>query len=544
MKARGLPGSVRLGLVALICVAGALVRADDGKDDDAWKAAGGNINDTHATQAGRALDAPNVPALTVKWIFQAAGNITGTPAVVGDAVYVTDWGGKFHKVDRRTGRTLWSRSVSEYTGNPASFSRGSPAVSDDGSTVVIGDYGGSISPGVGASVMAVDTNTGALLWKTVLDPHPLAVITGSPVIAKDRIYIGVASQEEVQTVVDPTYVPTFRGQAAALDLKTGAIVWQFRTVPPGYTGGAVWPSTGAVDEKRQSLYIGVGNNYTVPPAVRDCIEAATTPEQALACRDPADLIDSVLALDLDDGHLKWKFQTRGSDTFVSLCVTEPARCPIPFDDFDFGAGPNLFTLKSDGSQQGGGDGPPREILGIGQKSGIYYALDPDLGRLLWATMVGPGGLFGGIEFGTAADGERVYVALSNSEHKPYQLQPSGEPHNSGSWAALDAKTGKILWQIKATGQDPRPGQTSFGALGLGSVSTANGVAYASANGGDFVALDGASGKILWTFPSGGTVLSGPAVVDDTLYWGTGYNKKGRGIPNNKLYSFFAPVRTN
>jgi polyvinyl alcohol dehydrogenase (cytochrome) len=282
--------------------------------------------------------------------------------------------------------------------------------------------------------------------------------------------------------------------------------------------------------------------------VQACIQAATTPEQELACRDPADLIDSVLSLDLDDGHLKWAFQTRGSDTFTALCVTQPATCPFPHDDFDFGAGPNLFKLKNDGRRDGddrrdgrngdGDDHGSRELLGIGQKSGIYYALNPDNGRLVWATLVGPGGLFGGIEWGTAADGERVYVALANSEHRPYQLQPTGQPHNSGSWAALDAKTGRILWQIPATGVDPRA--PTFGALALGSVSAANRVMYASGNGGDFVALDAVTGRILWTFPSGGTVISGPAIVHDTLYWGTGYDKRGRGIPNNKLYSFFVP----
>jgi len=536
MKALGLLASVCLSLAALLGVAGVSVGAEDGEGRDAWKSAGGNIHDTHATRASRALDPENVPALTVKWIFTAAGNITGTPAVDGDAIYVVDWGGKIHKVDRHTGSTLWSHSVSEYTGNPASFSRGSPAVG--GQAVVIGDQ-------VSATVIAVERSTGALLWKTVLDPHPLAVITGSPVIHKDRVYIGVSSQEEVTKAIQPTYVPTFRGQAAALDLKTGAIVWQFTTVPPGYTGGAVWASTEAVDPKRGSLYVGTGNNYTVPPDVRACIQAATTPVQELGCRDPADLIDSVLSLDLDDGHLKWAFQSRGSDTFTALCVLQPATCPFPHDDFDFGAGPNLFKLKSGDRDRDGPNGrddddrDSRQILGIGQKSGVYYAIDPDSGRLIWATLVGPGGLFGGIEWGTAADGERVYVALSNSEHQPYVLQPSGTPHNSGSWGALDAKTGKILWQTPATGRDPRaPG---FGALALGSVSAANRVMYASANGGDFVALDALSGRILWTYPSGGTVISGPAIVNDTLYWGTGYDKRGRGIANNKLYSFFVPV---
>src|SRR5215470_11095244 len=119
MKALRLAGLARLSLVALFGLVGAPLYAQDG--NGTWKNAGGDVADTHSTQAGRALDPENVPALTVKWIFTAAGNITATPVVQGDAIYVADWGGKVHKVDRRTGSTLWSHFVSEYTGNPASF---------------------------------------------------------------------------------------------------------------------------------------------------------------------------------------------------------------------------------------------------------------------------------------------------------------------------------------------------------------------------------------------------------------------------------------
>ena len=49
------------------------------------------------------------------------------------------------------------------------------------------------------------------------------------------------------------------------------------------------------------------------------------------------------------------------------------------------------------------------------------------------------------------------------------------------------------------------------------------------------ALDAATGKILWSFDSGGTVLDGPSIVDGTVYRGSGYTKAG--TPNNKLYAF-------
>ncbi|NEQ18885.1 MAG: PQQ-binding-like beta-propeller repeat protein [Microcoleus sp. SIO2G3] len=50
------------------------------------------------------------------------------------------------------------------------------------------------------------------------------------------------------------------------------------------------------------------------------------------------------------------------------------------------------------------------------------------------------------------------------------------------------------------------------------------------------ALDAKTGKILWGFSSGGSVVAGAAVVNGTVYWGSGYSRYGR-VPNNKLYAF-------
>jgi len=168
------------------------------------------------------------------------------------------------------------------------------------------------------------------------------------------------------------------------------------------------------------------------------------------------------------------------------------------------------------------------IVGFGQKSGIYWALDPDNGNIVWSTLVGPGSSLGGIEWGTATDGQRIYVAIANRFHLPYTLAPSGQQITWGAWSALDVATGNILWQTA----DP-----TVGTIDTGSVSVANGVMYAGSYSGQMYALDTTTGKILWNFASGGTVIDGPSIVDGTIYWGSGYRNIPPGIGNNKVYAF-------
>jgi len=160
---------------------------------------------------------------------------------------------------------------------------------------------------------------------------------------------------------------------------------------------------------------------------------------------------------------------------------------------------------------------------------MYWALKPDTGEVLWSTQVGPGGGTGGIQWGTATDGRRIYAAISNSNAAFYTLVPGGQQINWGSWSGLDVRSGKLLWQTA----DP-----TSGAIDSGAVSVANGVLYAGSQSGSMYALDAATGNILWSFASGGTVIDGPAIVDGVVYWGSGYSNPGTG--NNKLYAFSLP----
>jgi polyvinyl alcohol dehydrogenase (cytochrome) len=189
-------------------------------------------------------------------------------------------------------------------------------------------------------------------------------------------------------------------------------------------------------------------------------------------------------------------------------------------DYDFGAGPNLFSVTIDGKRQ--------DVIGAGQKSGVYWALNPDNGEILWNTLVGPGGTLGGIEWGTAVDGERIYAAVANTNQIPHELI-SGEVTTGGSWSALDPDTGEILRQTA----DPLKN------LLTGPLSVANGVVYGGSMDpeGHMYALNAETGKILWSYKSGGSVNSAPSIVDGSLYWGSGYSRFNLGTANNKLFAF-------
>jgi polyvinyl alcohol dehydrogenase (cytochrome) len=485
-----------------------------------WRIAGQNLSNSGSQPAEHSISPANVNGLRPKWVFTTGGDVSATPTVDGDAVFFPDWGGNLFAVKKDSGQLIWSHKISEYDGVEGAVSRVSPAV--DGNQVIFGDIPNSKQAHNGANVISVDRQTGTIQWMTQVDTHPAAIITGSPVVFDGMVYIGISSSEET-LALNPAYpCCSFRGSIVALDEKSGAMRWKTFDMPDnggqpgGYSGGAIWQPP-AIDPKRSTLFAGTGNNYTAPAAVEACQNATPTAN----CSAADDFFDTVLALDLKSGQIKWSKKLQGIDTFTGTCGFGAARpapgtpnCPVPdSQDFDFGgAGPNLVG----------------NIVGFGQKSGIYWALDPDNGNIVWSTLAGPGSSLGGIEWGTATDGQRIYVAIANRFHLPYTLVPSGQRITWGAWSALDVATGKILWQTA----DP-----TTGTIDTGSVSVANGVMYAGSYSGQMYALDATTGKILWNFASGGTVIDGPSIVDGTLYWGSGYRNIPPGIGNNKVYAF-------
>lgn len=331
-------------------------------------------------------------------MFTTAGDVSATPAVDGKYVHVPDWGGKLWSIDRETGTPNWSIDIGDYNGLPPVFiggpggglSRATPAVHGD--SLILGDQAGREF--VGSSLLPVNKNTGALNWITLIDDHPAAMATQSPVVHGDTVYVGVASNEEGYAAFVPNYpCCSSRGSVVALDANTGAILWQTYMAPDsatGFSGNSVWGSTPLVDTKRGSVYVTTGNNFSAPPGVLACVVAAPDEAAVNACVDGApggdqNHFDSIVALDMNTGAVKWATKLLPYDAWTVACfplpLPNPGNCPMPSGpDFDFAQGPALFTVHT-GSN---GNGKPRDLLGAGQKSSQYWALDAATGAVLFS----------------------------------------------------------------------------------------------------------------------------------------------------------------
>jgi polyvinyl alcohol dehydrogenase (cytochrome) len=482
-----------------------------------WSMGGDNIFNTRSNLFETTITAQNANHLAVKWTVTTHGDVSATPAVVDGALYFPDWGGYLDKVDASTGKMIWSYPISDYDGVAGAISRSSPAVADG--VVYIGDRNGS-------NLIAVNAGTGKLLWIRQLDNQASAILTQSPIVYDGVVYEGVSSQEEA-FATSPTYACcTFRGSITATNAYTGAPLWKTYTIPPnggvpgGYNGGSVWGGTPAIDPKLGLVYITTGNNYLDPQSVTDCENAGGT---APDCLSPGDHLDSIIALNLHTGAIVWANGAFNFDPWNLACLTgtAPNNCPSdPGGDYDFSDGPHLMTIA-------GPNGLPEEVVGGGSKSGMFWTMNAATGKLLWGADVGPGSYSGGIVWGSSYDGKRIYVAEADDLKLPYQL-PNGTTITSGSFAALDPATGKILWQVA----DPA------GSIDWAPVTSAAGVVYACNLNGNMYALNATNGAQLFTYQGPYSCNAGAAVAGSTVYWGNGYANLANGsLTTGTFYAF-------
>ena len=400
-----------------------------------------------------------------------------------------------------------------------------------------------ISDAAGHGARAGSRHGRADLWKTDPRADKTTPITGGLVVAGDKLIVPI-SASGVFTAMDSKYACCkTHGSIAALDTATGKVLWTAHTMEDakplgrknsaglemmGPSGAPIW-NTPAVDLKHGIVYTGTGEN-TSPPNTKTS--------------------DAILALDLNTGAQRWVFQALERDIWNMSCHGgrnggggDGPNCFFTagdesvLKDYDFGAGPVIAH---------GANG--REVILAGQKSGHVWALDPAKGgAVLWSKRFGEGTALGGVHWGLATDGKRVFAPINDPG-----------PVGAGSKSvpglhALDIATGAVLWSWDATpdcGGD-RGAKISGCAIHAGLSAAPLVVDEAVVTGsldGKVRVFDAATGKVLWTYdtvrdyPSrtpGGVLGKGGSIDaqsiaagDGMLFVGSGYgmfNEQGGNV---------------
>jgi polyvinyl alcohol dehydrogenase (cytochrome) len=494
-----------------------------------WGAGASNARFQPAADAE--LTPEQLPKLKVKWAFGFPPNtMLSQPTVVGGRVFVGTLRGSVYSLDAAEGCLYWS------TNNPAGVRSAMtvgrlPASNPPRYALYFGDVSGNVH--------ALDAENGSQLWTTRADYHPMARITGAPVLYLDRLYVPVSSTEE-GSAGDPRYpCCTFRGSVVAFDSANGKKLWQSYTIQQkpaptrknpqgtqlwGPSGAAIW-SAPTIDAQRGVIYVTTGDNYSDPPTRTS---------------------DAILALNLRTGRMLWSRQFIRNDAFNGACmVGASANCPeANGPDLDFGSSAILRTWPNG-----------KRILVAGQKSGVLHAIDPDRkGATLWEQRVGRGSALGGIQWGPAADDLAVYAALSDIGIKLKQapgevatVELNGQ--RGGGILAYDLASGERRWMASAARCGTRPNCSPAQSA---AVSVIPGAVFSGAVDGHLRAYSTQEGKVLWDYdtarqfktinaiPANGGSLDGPGggptVAGGMLFLGSGYSLWG-GMPGSVLLGF-------
>ncbi len=429
------------------------------------------------------------------------------PTIAGGRVFFGADTGYVYSLDAKSGCLAWGFQAAAGVRNAVSIG---PVKGHAGSAFAayFGDLRGN--------VYALDAATGKALWIVSVDQHPLAAVTGSPILHKGRLYVPVASREEAAGGGPDYPCCTFRGSIVALDANTGKQIWKTHIIDQkpkptkknsrgvqlyAPSGAGIW-DTPSIDEARGLMYIGTGDAYSKPPV------PPTT--------------DAVMALELATGKTRWVVQHTPNDAWLVGCETSnpSENCPTEIGpDYDFGASPIMRTLD---------DG--RTIVVSGQKSGEVFAQDVRDGKVIWKATLVDRLARGEITFGGAADEQKAYFGT-----------------RSGAVWALDLKTGDKKWTTPVAPVPQRQaGQTA-------ALTVIPGVVFSGGQDGILRAFSSADGKPIWQFDTvrdfmttnnvaakGGAMgAPGPTIAGGMLFVGSGYTGLGNGRGGNVLLAFEA-----
>jgi len=462
----------------------------------------------------------NAHQLQVKWVYHVAGSreLEMTPVVKDGVMYIAQYN-RVDAIDARTGNVIW-----RYQRPPASTAayRGT-SVYDNKVFIATTD----------AHLVALDARSGGVVWDVAVDGgRRLSGVP--PMAAKGKIIVGVLDQPD--------------GYIQAYDAKTGKHAWTWHAIPKigepesktwsdgqKEGGGAIWMS-GSFDPEQNVIIYGTGQPN--PPYSNEVREGDNL------------YSDSIVAIDVDTGKLKWHFQT------------------TPHDQHDWDATSGSQVLVDTMYE-----GKPRKLLLHADRNGFFYLLDRTNGKFLrgnsfiddmnWASGLSPEGrpiLIGdgakpsvkgtltcpstagatnwpsatyspqtGWLYFHAVEGCGVNFRASSTPGAGTSYIES--PEERHRWVshirAMDPLTGKRMWDLE---------EVRSNHYGPGLMSTASGLLFAPEHFGQVAMLDARTGKRLWHLNTGDFITASPItyMLDGKQYFAiaSGTNIFTFGLPDS------------
>ncbi len=340
---------------------GARIAAADSEPGN-WLAHGRTYDEQRFSPLTKVNDS-NIKQLGLAWYWDTGTTrgLEASPIVVGGVMFTTGSWSMVYANDAKTGELIWQfdPKVPREWGVYACCDVVNRGVAVWKGRVYFGTIDGRL--------IALDAGSGSKVWEVqTTDKQRPYTITGAPRIVKDKVIIGNGGAEY-----------GVRGYITAYDTASGKQLWRFWTVPGDPSkpfegehlkqaastwrggewwkvggGGTVWDSM-SFDPALNLLYIGTGNGspwnrYIRSPGGGDNL-----------------YLSSIVAINPDDGAMKWFYQTTPGDSWDYTAVQHMI----------------LADIKVNGAV--------RKVLMQAPKNGFFYVLDRTNGELLSAAAYAP-----------------------------------------------------------------------------------------------------------------------------------------------------------
>ena len=469
----------------------------------------------------------DIKHLKLKWAFSLPGvsEVRSQPVVAGGVLFLGGQDGMIWALDAKSGCLRWTfrassqirgaMSIGDWVGNNKRSAKEAPTLYFADSSI---------------HVYAINAVTGKQLWKIRVDDHPHASLTGPVTLYRNKdndvLFVPIASKEAHIPKNPENICCTHRGSVVALDARRGKIIWKTYVIPTkpieryknslgvpqfGPAGAGVWTSP-AIDEKRGLLYVGTGENSTLP----------------------AENGGAVVAINIHNGQIVWSYQPYPGESYNAACLDNGPSCPPLF------RGRLGIDVASPLFLQGTGG---KSVVVAANKPGDVFALDPGTGKILWRRMITRGDYNWGVLHGMATDGRRIFATVHDAFLTDFEKGSYWGEDELGVYA-MDVYTGQPLWQATVSRDCAASRCRGYTAA----PTVISGAVFVGAKDGYLRALDNKTGNLLWEFNAdrefvtlngdvahgGGINPSSPVVAESMVYVSSGYNFS---VPGNVFLAF-------